>query len=613
MILYHNIFKTRSFHNVEFPSVPRILTILAPAIFRMFQGSKLEPDFSACLPLPPEFHTGKMYTNTEIRQHKTSYNILKTISILLALSFCTACATSSISKTGTSFTKPTDSRETLDNTYANHLSHIAKSTDMRNNKTDPATLTDPDDITDQDMLDSALDLCQTSNDSWEHGNLDNALNTLDNAFSLILRVRSENPDILQQKDDLRFTIAKRIVEVYSSRFTTANGFQKAIPLDMNNHVKKALSLFTGQEKSFFIAAYKRSGRYRPFIVTALKKAGLPEELSWLPLIESGFKVHAFSKARALGLWQFIASTGYKFGLKRDLWVDERMDPEKSTYAAIAYLKELHRIFGDWTTALAAYNCGEGTVLKCIRKQKINYLDNFWDLYTILPVETSFYVPKFLAVLHILKNPKAYGIELPPTDKPIQAETVSVNKQVSLKLMAKKIGVQYSLLKKLNPQLRHNCTPNRPFSLRVPAGKGQVLLAKIKDIPIWHPPVPVYIRHRIKRGESLSTLARRYHTNVRSIMVMNRLRSSHIRAGHTLKIPVGKRYYRFSKTRRRFPRRGMKKRLVKYVVKRGDSLWKIAAKFGTTTKIIRRLNYLKSNYLKAGQTLLVPKAAKERKA
>jgi len=605
-------------------------------MFSIFQGPKLRPDLYTHLSVPSKEQADKVQTDTEIRHQKTPCNGLNrhgriqdistshkhentprffsmacylstvriTVIICFILSFCTACATSNISKKRAFSDQPTDCKESLDNKQDSNLSPFGK------NKEDLTTVTDPDDITDQDILDSALDLCQAANDSWEHGDLDNAIDTLDNAFSLILKVSSDNPDILQQKDDLRFTIAKRIVEVYSSRFITANGFKKAIPLDMNNHVKKALSLFTGREKSFFIAAYKRSGKYRPFIVAALKKAGLPEELSWLPLIESGFKVHAFSKARALGLWQFIASTGYKFGLKRDRWVDERMDPEKSTQAAIAYFKELHRIFGDWTTALAAYNCGEGTVLRCIRRQKINYLDNFWDLYTTLPVETAFYVPKFLAVLHILKNPKAYGIELPSVDKPIQTETVSVDRQVALKAMARKIGVRYSLLKELNPQLRHNCTPNRPFNLKVPKGKGPVLLAKIKDIPIWHPPVPPYIRYRIKRGDSLSRLARRYHTNVRSIMAMNRLRNSRIRTGHILKIPVGRHYYRFSRT---LSRKGIKKKLVKYVVKRGDSLWKIAAKFGTTTKIIRRLNYLKGSYLRAGQTLLVPKTVKGKNA
>ena len=247
------------------------------------------------------------------------------------------------------------------------------------------TVPETSQVTNQERLDSALDFCQASNDFWEQGDLENAIDALDEAYSLILKVnRGDNPELLRQKEDLRFTISKRIIQVYSSRFTVANGYHKAIPLVMNKYVENQLNLFKGRERPFFIDSYRRSGKYRPFIVQSLKEAGLPEELSWLPLIESGFKVRALSRARALGLWQFIASTGYKYGLKRNKWIDERMDPEKATEAAIAYLRELHLIFGDWTIVLAAYNSGEWAVLKRIKTQRINYLDNFWDLYRKLP-------------------------------------------------------------------------------------------------------------------------------------------------------------------------------------------------------------------------------------
>jgi len=161
---------------------------------------------------------------------------------------------------------------------------------------------------------------------------------------------------------------------------------------MNDHVAREIRSLQTVERNFFIDSYYRSGMYRPHIVAQMKKAGLPEDLSWLPLIESGFKVKALSRARALGLWQFIASTGYRFDLRRDRWVDERMDLERSTDAAINYLTTLHDLFGDWTTVLAAYNCGEANVLRVIRQQHVNYLDNFWDLYTRLPAETARYVP-----------------------------------------------------------------------------------------------------------------------------------------------------------------------------------------------------------------------------
>jgi len=475
-------------------------------------------------------------------------------------------------------------------------------------ETGPAPAPKPAKKSDQELLDSALEFCNASNDFWERGDLENALDALDQAYSLVLEVDpDDDPEILQQRDDLRITISKRIIEVYTSRFTVANGYRKAIPLVMNSHVDRAVKLFEGKDKRFFIHAYRRSGRYRPAILRALNEAGLPEELSWLPLIESGFKVHALSRSRALGLWQFIASTGYKFGLSRDRWIDERMDPKKSTKAAIAYLKELHQIFGDWTTALAAYNCGEGTVLRAIRTQKINYLDNFWDLYQKLPLETAFYVPKFLAVLHILNDPAAHGITLPPVDPEIESEEVAIEKQVHLKTVAKYIDMSYRELRDLNPELRYNFTPDTPYILNVPKGKGELFLAKIGEIPTWHPPVPAYVVHRVRRGESLSTIARRYGTSVRSIMARNGLRSRHyIKVGWKLKIPTHGTYRHIKKASLPLSEFRVKGEFMEYVVRKGDSLWKIAGRFGTTTKTIQSINQLNNTHLRIGQVLKIPK-------
>lgn len=469
----------------------------------------------------------------------------------------------------------------------------------------------PQKKSDQEMLDSALEFCQTANYFWERGELDNALNALDQSYSLILKVNPEDAaEILQQRDDLRFTISKRIIEVYASRFTVANGYKKPIPLVMNRHVERALSLYKGRDRQFFIDAYVRSGRYRPAIVSALRDAGLPEELSWLPLIESGFKIRALSRARALGLWQFIASTGYKFGLTRDQWVDERMDPEKATKAAIGYLKELHQIFGDWETVLAAYNCGEGRVLRCIRTQKINYLDNFWDLYPRLPAETAWYVPKFMAVLHILSDPEAHGFDLPPVQEEIETEQVTFDKQVHMKAVSKHLQVPYELLRDLNPALRHSCTPSRPYAVKVPKGKGAVLLSELDDIPVYRPPVPAYVVHRVRKGECLSLIARRYRTSVRAIMALNGLNSSsYIKAGWRLKIPTRRTYASLRKTSSPAPSRPqVKGRAIEYVVRKGDSLWKIANRFATTTDAIQSLNNLNTTRLHIGQVLLIPQEA-----
>ncbi len=483
------------------------------------------------------------------------------------------------------------------------------------NKVDPES--------DQGKLDMALELCRLSQDLWMEGDKEGAIKVLDDAYELMLSVENEDndPSIEQQKDDLRFLISKRLLEIHASRFRTTKGFNTSIPLTINKYVKRELDLFTGKEKDFFISAYKRSGKYRPMIIKELKKAGLPVELSWLPLIESGFKVNALSPARALGLWQFIPSTGYKFGLKRNVWVDERLDPEKSTKAAILYLTELHEIFGDWSTVLAAYNCGERTVLKAIDKQKINYLDNFWDLYERLPRETARYVPRFIATLLIIKNPEKYGMKLGEPDRPIPYEQVIVKKQMALKDIAKAIGVDLALLKELNPSLRHGVTPKSSFELKVPKGFSEVLIAKLDTIKEWQMPKryvsrskrskikkivkrkkrrPRIIKHRVRRGETLAILAKRYHSTIRAIKRANRLRSSRIRVGQVLKIPTGKYVRKIRKARKK------KKRKIRvYIVKRGDTLWEIAKRFKVSVTTLRRVNRLSSNCLAIGQVLTIP--------
>ena len=460
----------------------------------------------------------------------------------------------------------------------------------------------------QPALDEALELCQVSQDFWQKGELENAVDALDQAYASILSVdTTDQPKVIQQKEDLRFMISKRILEIYASRNIVVNGNHNAIPLVLNNHVQAEIELFTrGKERYFFIESYKRSGRYRPQIISALREAGLPEELSWLPLIESGFKVNALSRSRALGLWQFIPSTGYKFGLKRDKFIDERMDPVKSTKAAIDYLKEMHGIFGDWSTVLAAYNCGEGKILRIIRNQNINYLDNFWDLYERLPRETARYVPRFLATLHILSDPEKYGLDSITVDPPIEYESVAISKQVHIRDVAKAIGVSEKILKALNPELRYKITPGDNYPLNVPPNHGEVLLANLDTIPVSSPPQRAFVYHRVRSGQTLSFIARKYRTSVRSIMRANNLRRSNfIVAGKLLKIPQRGYIYKRSKPVR--PRNG---RALTHIVRKGDSLWIIAKQYGTTTKKIQQLNHLTTTALYKGQVLTIFPAKKD---
>jgi membrane-bound lytic murein transglycosylase D len=460
----------------------------------------------------------------------------------------------------------------------------------------------------QTILDEALGFCQAAQEFWQKGELENALEALDQAYSLILDIETQDiqvqdqPDLIQQKDDIRFLISKRILEIYASRNIVVQGNHNAIPLSMNKHVRAELRLFTtGAEKKFFKESLVRSGRYRPYIVAKLQEAGLPEELSWLPLIESGYKVKALSKARALGLWQFIPSTGYKFGLKRDQYIDERIDPIKSTDSAIAYLKELHNIFGDWATVLAAYNCGEGRVLRVIRSQNINYLDNFWDLYERLPRETARYVPRFLATLHIMNDTAQYGLDTVVVDEPLKFETAEVSRQVQVTDIAEKIGVSGMTLKALNPELRYNILPPDAYQLKVPPGTSELLLSTIGDIPISYPPRPAYVYHRVRSGETLSGIAQRYRTSVKRIMRANNLRTSRIYAGKKLKIPQKGTII----IRAKEPVKDASGKYFVHVVRSGDSLWNIAKRYGTTTKNIQEFNNIRGTTLYAGQQLKIP--------
>jgi membrane-bound lytic murein transglycosylase D len=265
------------------------------------------------------------------------------------------------------------------------------------------------------------------------------------------------------------------------------------------------------------------------------------------------------------------------------------------------------MFGDWTTVLAAYNCGEGTVLRTIRNQKINYLDNFWDLYGQLPRETARYVPRFLATLHIMKDPAKYGFTLDEIDQPVTYETVSIEKQVPLKAVAEALGVTLEELTALNPELRLQVTPPSKYSLKIPAGKTDTFLACVEGIPVWASPINdimlssgAYVYHRVKNGETLANIAKKYHSSTRSIARANKLNKKYfIRAGQKLRIPLSGGLGNNAYTAKADVAAD-----GKYRVKKGDTLWLIARKFNTDTKTLQQINNLRSTYLKAGQILLV---------
>lgn len=477
-----------------------------------------------------------------------------------------------------------------------------------------------DDITkvedEQDLMERAVELLEIADNCWKSGDIENTLNTLDKAYALLLDTNGD-VEIARQKDDLRLLISRRLLAVYSSQQTRTNGKASEIQLIMNADVEKEIRSFQGREREFFMSSYQRSGMYREIIIGELRKAGIPEELFWLPLVESGFKVGALSSARALGLWQFIPSTGYKFGMTRDEWIDERMDILKSTHAAIAYLKELHGMFGDWMTVLASYNCGEGRVLRVISRQHINYFDRFWDLYSQLPRETARYVPRFLATLHIIKNPARYGFELPtPMDSLLNYETVKVDKMMKLSDVAARMDASEDIINILNAELRYRITPNREYALKIPSGSLEKFNLAYNDIPATERPTvsytrATYIKHRVRSGETVYSISKRYRVSSGSIYASNKIsKKKRLYKGQIIRIPVNRVETAATKQKPSVSRSNKveSKKIVSvktYKVKPGDSLFGIANRFNVPVAKLKEINKLKSNSIQAGRNLKIP--------
>ena len=469
----------------------------------------------------------------------------------------------------------------------------------------------------EEEVDEIVELLRLAQAYRDKGDMDNAIKALDKAYEILLAEEEESSTVVRQKDDMRLLIARKILDIYTGKRASTIGKQSEIPLIMNADVEKEIRSFQTIERNFFERSYERSGYYLPLMKQQLRQAGLPEELAWLPLVESGFQVHALSKARALGPWQFIPSTGYKYGLNRDSFIDERMNVEKSTQAAIAYLTDLHGLFGDWLTALAAYNCGEGRVLKVISRQQINYLDHFWDLYSQLPNETARYVPRFLATLHIVKNPKKFGMNLPEAyAKPIAYETVKTNKSMKLFDIACQMGISTDTLVMLNPELRHQITPDRPYDLKIPQGLGQQYALVADQIKESRPPAPPererktkVVKYKVKSGDTAASISKKFGTSPKSLLAANGMKSEgQVTEGKILKIPVKQPQ---KGTQVASGKKGKSKKsaaaepaVINYTVKKGETLTQIAKRHNTTTTEIKKMNHLSGGQLKSGQVLKI---------
>jgi membrane-bound lytic murein transglycosylase D len=357
-----------------------------------------------------------------------------------------------------------------------------------------------------------------------------------------------------------------------------------VPIIMNERVKNCILYYQTVARDAFEKHLSRSTKFLPLFRKVFKEHGLPEDMAYLAAVESGYSPNAYSWARAMGLWQFIASTGKLYGLDRNWWVDERKDPIKSTHAAARFLKDLYNEFGSWELAMAGYNGGPGRVRRTIRDQKTT---DFWKMN--LRKQTEDYVPFFMAATIISKSPEKFGF----TDIDYQPEwvydEVKVNKCLDLKIVAKELGCSLQDLKDLNPELLRNFTPPdvKEYTLRVPLGSRERFLAAYDNIPSSRE--TSLVQHTIKKGETISTIARSYGVSQNAILQANNL-SNHakIYTGKTLLVPVPNDSRMADKSQ---PKREFQADGNFYYVRSGDTVWDIARAFGTTAEKIRRLNNL----------------------
>ncbi len=367
-----------------------------------------------------------------------------------------------------------------------------------------------------------------------------------------------------------------------------------LPLMMTDQVAGYIAYFSGHGRDVFVRALARSGRYRDMMLPILKQEGVPQDLIYLAQAESGFHALAVSRAGARGIWQFMAGRGIGYGLHHNMWVDDRQDPEKSTHAAARHLKDLYNQFGDWYLAMAAYNSGPGTVQAAVKRT--GYAD-FWELYrrNVLPKETRNYVPIILAVTIMAKNPSQYGLDDVVMQKPDAYDSVAINYPVDLRLVAETVNSTVSDLQDLNPSLLRLTTPrDGKFQLHLPVGTKDQYETAIASVP---PDMRLWWRyHTVHQGDTLASLARSYHTTIKSISEVNHLDGGGLETDAKLVIPVAPGKHPDSE------KSTYARRITRYKVHKGDTVETVADNFGISAQQLRRWNGLRGNSL-AGRRVL----------
>ena len=395
-----------------------------------------------------------------------------------------------------------------------------------------------------------------------------------------------------------------------------------IALDHNELVENWIAYFQGRGRKYMDSYLARSTRYLPMMKNTLRENGLPEDLVYIALIESGFSPIAKSGANAVGYWQFIKGTGQRFGLTVDTFTDERRDPVLSTRAAAEYFKALYELFGSWHLAMAAYNVGEMRVKRAVTKHMTR---DFWALIQkrrALPPETRQYVPKFIAAVLIAKDPVKYGFPDIEYADPLSYDAVALASPISLTKLASNLKVDVEEIQLLNPKFRTDFVPlarGGETIVRIPVGRAADALAALPLSESIQPTTIMaeYAIYRVRRGETLSTVARKHHTTVSQLRRINGLSNRVlVRAGRKIKVPDngGTGIQLVTGVEVRLPAGKESREPTFHVVRRGENLSVIAQKYGLRVSDLVKLNKLGAHrVIRRGQRLRVRENEGEKKS